>query len=63
MVKAATGEVISAEELGGGNTHTKISGVCDHLALDEFDAVKKIREIFKTLDRKFEMDFSFKDIK
>lgn len=39
LVKAATGEVISAEELGGGNTHTKISGVCDYLALDEFDAI------------------------
>jgi 3-methylcrotonyl-CoA carboxylase beta subunit len=32
LVKAATGEVVSAEDLGGGDVHTRISGVCDHLA-------------------------------
>ena len=35
-MKAATGEIVTAEELGGGDTHTKISGVCDYLAKDEF---------------------------
>jgi 3-methylcrotonyl-CoA carboxylase beta subunit len=58
LVKAATGEVITAEELGGGHTHTKISGVCDYLALDEFDAIDKTRKIFETVDKKFEIDFN-----
>ena len=40
LVKAATGEIVSAEELGGGHTHTHISGVCDYLAKDEFEALK-----------------------
>ena len=39
MVKAATGEVVSAEELGGGLVHTKISGVSDHLAENEEHAL------------------------
>jgi 3-methylcrotonyl-CoA carboxylase beta subunit len=32
LVKAATGEVVSAEDLGGGDVHTRLSGVADHLA-------------------------------
>ena len=32
LVKAATGEVVDAEDLGGGDVHTRIWGVCDHLA-------------------------------
>ena len=43
LVKAATGEIVSAEELGGGDTHTKISGVCDYLAKDEFEACGMVR--------------------
>src|SRR5487761_243242 len=39
LVKAATGEVISAEELGGGDLHSKTSGVTDHLAHDDRDAL------------------------
>ena len=38
LVKAATGEVVSAEELGGGDLHTRVSGVADHLAADDFHA-------------------------
>src|SRR2546425_2476544 len=40
LVKAATGEVVSAEELGGGDTHTRISGVADYLADNDADALR-----------------------
>jgi 3-methylcrotonyl-CoA carboxylase beta subunit len=49
LVKAATGEDVSAEELGGAMVHTGISGVADHLALNEIDAIRKCRDIFETL--------------
>ena len=39
LVKAATGEEVTAEELGGGDVHTRISGVADHLAADDRDAI------------------------
>lgn len=44
-MRAATGEVVSAEELGGGNTHTSISGVCDYLARDENEALLITRQV------------------
>ena len=43
MVKAATGEEVTAEELGGADVHTKISGVADHLAADDIEAIKICR--------------------
>ncbi len=49
LVKAATGEEVTAEELGGGNVHTSISGVSDHLANDDADAVRITRQIFANL--------------
>ncbi len=49
LVKAATGEVVTAEELGGGDLHSKISGVTDHLAHDDRDALRIIRRIVATL--------------
>ncbi len=49
LVKAATGEVVSAEELGGGDLHAKTSGVTDHLAHDDRDALRIIRRIVSTL--------------
>lgn len=49
LVKAATGEDVSAEELGGGAMHSRISGVTDHLAVDDADAVGIIRDIVGTL--------------
>ena len=52
LVKAATGEEVSAEELGGGDVHTKVSGVADYLAENDADAVKICRDIFKTLNTK-----------
>lgn len=48
LVKAATGEVVSAEDLGGGALHTKISGVADHLAVDDRDALAIVRRIVGT---------------
>ena len=45
LVKAATGEVVTAEELGGGDVHTRISGVADHLADDDSHALEIAREI------------------
>ncbi|MFM7211621.1 MAG: carboxyl transferase domain-containing protein [Actinomycetota bacterium] len=49
LVKAATGEVVSAEELGGGEVHARISGVADHLADDDPHALRIVREIVATL--------------
>src|SRR5689334_18211454 len=49
LVKAATGEVVSAEELGGGDLHARVSGVTDHLAADDLDALRMVRSIVATL--------------
>jgi 3-methylcrotonyl-CoA carboxylase beta subunit len=49
LVKAATGEVVSAEELGGGELHARRSGVTDHLALDDRQALAMVRAIVATL--------------
>ena len=49
LVKAATGEVVSAEDLGGGVTHTKYSGVADHLADDDEHALQIVRDIVAQL--------------
>jgi acetyl-CoA carboxylase carboxyltransferase component len=45
LVKAATGEEVTAEELGGGDVHTRISGVADHLADDDAHALQMARDI------------------
>jgi len=49
LVKAATGEVVSAEDLGGGYVHSHISGVVDHLAEDDRHALQIVRDIVATL--------------
>ncbi|MDX1516847.1 MAG: carboxyl transferase domain-containing protein [Woeseiaceae bacterium] len=51
LVKAATGEVVDAETLGGGSVHSRISGVTDHLADDDSHALAIVREIVKHLNR------------
>jgi 3-methylcrotonyl-CoA carboxylase beta subunit len=51
LVKAATGEVVSAEELGGGDVHTRVSGVADHLARDDMHALAITRRIVANLNR------------
>jgi 3-methylcrotonyl-CoA carboxylase beta subunit len=52
LVKAATGQEVSAEELGGGELHARTSGVVDHLAEDDEDAVRRLRRIVSTLPGK-----------
>ncbi|MGI5482679.1 carboxyl transferase domain-containing protein [Streptomyces lavendofoliae] len=49
LVKAATGEVVTAEELGGGEVHSRTSGVTDHLAEDDAHALRIVRNIVATL--------------
>ena len=51
LVKAATGEVVSAEDLGGGDVHARISGVVDHLAADDADALRMARRVVRGLNR------------
>jgi 3-methylcrotonyl-CoA carboxylase beta subunit len=52
MVRAATGEEVSAEDLGGGDLHTAVSGVADHLALDDEHAIALGRSIVANLSRR-----------
>ncbi|HET8644188.1 MAG TPA: carboxyl transferase domain-containing protein [Vicinamibacteria bacterium] len=49
LVKAATGEEVTAEELGGADVHTRISGVADHFALDDEHALEMARDIVGSL--------------
>nr|WP_276529952.1 carboxyl transferase domain-containing protein [Nocardioides lijunqiniae] len=51
LVKAATGEVVSAEDLGGGDVHARTSGVVDHLADDDRHALAIVRSIVDTFER------------
>ena len=51
LVKAATGEVVSAEDLGGGDVHTRLSGVADHLAQDDAHALALARQAVAQLNR------------
>jgi 3-methylcrotonyl-CoA carboxylase beta subunit len=54
LVKAATGEGVSAEDLGGSDIHTRVSGVADHEAADDAHALKIVREIVRNLNRPHE---------
>ena len=51
LVKAATGEVVTAEDLGGGDVHTRLSGVADHLAQNDMHALGLARTAVKNLNR------------
>ena len=51
LVKAATGEVVTAEDLGGGDVHTRLSGVVDHLAQNDLHALSLARTIVSNLNR------------
>jgi acetyl-CoA carboxylase carboxyltransferase component len=55
LVKAATGEDVTAEELGGADVHTRLSGVADHFANDEQEALAMVREVAAHLNRRKEM--------
>jgi len=52
LVKAATGEVVTAEDLGGGDVHTRLSGVADHLAQNDLHALSLAREVISHLNKK-----------
>jgi len=56
LVKAATGEIVSAEELGGADVHTRISGVADHFAQDDHHALAIARRIVGNLNRPKRVD-------
>src|SRR5262252_5751106 len=51
LVKAAIGEVVSAEDLGGGDVHTRLSGVADHLAVNDAHALALARQVVANLNR------------
>jgi 3-methylcrotonyl-CoA carboxylase beta subunit len=51
LVKAATGEVVSAEDLGGGDVHTRLSGVADYLATNDLHALSLVRSSVKNLNK------------
>ncbi len=52
LVKAATGEVVTAEDLGGGDVHTRLSGVADHLAQNDMHAIALARQAVAHLNKK-----------
>ena len=49
LVKAATGEQVTAEELGGADVHCRISGVADHYAQNDADALRIVRDVFRSI--------------
>jgi 3-methylcrotonyl-CoA carboxylase beta subunit len=51
LVKAATGEVVTAEELGGADVHSRVSGVTDHYAMDDAHALALARRVVANLNR------------
>jgi 3-methylcrotonyl-CoA carboxylase beta subunit len=61
LVKAATGEDVSAEELGGADLHTRESGVADHLAMDDEHALAITRRIVRNLNRKKEIGLDLRE--
>ncbi len=63
LVKAATGEVVSAEDLGGADVHAKISGVADHYAIDDDQALAQARRIVANLNRTKAADISLAEVR
>jgi 3-methylcrotonyl-CoA carboxylase beta subunit len=61
LVKAATGEIVSAEELGGADVHSRMSGVTDHYARDDAHALDLARAIVATLNRTKRPEISMRD--
>jgi 3-methylcrotonyl-CoA carboxylase beta subunit len=58
LVKAATGETVSAEDLGGADVHTRLSGVADHYALDDAHALEIARSIVANLNTRKQIDLA-----
>ncbi|WP_022681774.1 carboxyl transferase domain-containing protein [Sphingobium bisphenolivorans] len=63
LVQAATGEVISAEDLGGGDLHGRKSGVVDHVAENDEHALSIVRDIVSTLQPDFTPELNLRDVK
>lgn len=63
LVKAATGEIVTAEELGGADVHCKISGVSDHYAQNDEHALMIARDCIKNLGRKKQIQLPLKEPK
>ena len=61
LVKAATGEITNEQDLGGAELHTKLSGVADYFANDDYDALNIIKSIMKNLNYKKKHDLNLKD--
>jgi 3-methylcrotonyl-CoA carboxylase beta subunit len=61
LVKAATGEVVSAEDLGGGDVHTRLSGVADHLAQNDAHALALARQAVGSLNRKKSIELQLRE--
>jgi len=61
LVKAATGEEVTAEELGGADVHTRTSGVADHYAADEDEALARARDVVGTLTTRKEVPWDLED--
>ncbi|HET7814574.1 MAG TPA: carboxyl transferase domain-containing protein, partial [Candidatus Baltobacteraceae bacterium] len=63
LVKAATGEVVTAEELGGADVHTRISGVADHFANDDEHALAIVRSVVANLHRELPRQWDIQEPK
>ncbi len=61
LVKAATGEVVTPEELGGADVHTRVSGVADHLALNDMHALSIARRIVGGLNRRKDVSLALRE--
>jgi len=61
LVKAATGEVVSAEDLGGGDVHTRLSGVADHFAQNDAHALALARQAVGSLNRKKSIELQLRE--
>jgi len=61
LVKAATGEVVSAEDLGGGDVHTRLSGVADHLAQNDAHALALARQAVGSLNRRKNIELQLRE--
>ncbi len=62
LVRAATGEVVTAQELGGADVHSRVSGVTDHLAEDDQEAIAITRDIAANLNRVKSLPFRMAEV-
>ncbi|MCK5576371.1 MAG: methylcrotonoyl-CoA carboxylase, partial [Sphingomonadales bacterium] len=62
LVKAATGEVVTAEDLGGADVHSRTSGVTDHMAKDDHQALAQARQIVANLNRTKPTQLAMKEV-